>query len=69
MPGDFMSTSTKEIPFCGLPVLSVRTRQKIQSANCPSVFHTLLPLRMYSSPSRSAFIFSDARSEPEPFSE
>ena len=46
MPGVFMSISRKEMPSCGLPVASVRTRQKIQSAQWPIVFQVLEPLTM-----------------------
>ncbi len=38
MPGLFMSINRKVMPDCCLALGSVRTRQKIQSAYCPSVF-------------------------------
>ncbi len=58
------------MPFCGLSALgSVRTRVKIQSPNCPSVVHVFCPLTTYSSPSRTAVVRRDARSEPASGSE
>ncbi len=66
MPGDFMSTSRKLMPVCGLPSVLVRTRQKIQSACWPRVVQVFWPLTMYLSPLRSARVFRLARSEPEP---
>ncbi len=66
MPLDFMSISRKLMPVCGLPSVLVRTRQKIQSPNWPSVVQVFWPLTMYLSPRRSARVFSDARSEPAP---
>ena len=66
MPGLFMSISRKLMPVCGLPSFAVRTRQKIQSPYWPSVVQVFWPLTMYLSPRRSALVFSDARSEPEP---
>ena len=59
----------KEIPSCCFASLDVRTRQKIQSAHWAWVVQILEPFRTYSSPSRTALICSDARSEPEPGSE
>src|ERR1700735_4174525 len=59
-----MSTSTNEMPSCFLASGSVRTRQKIQSAHCASVVHVFWPLITYVSPSRTALVVSDARSEP-----
>ncbi|MND01595.1 hypothetical protein D3C83_206430 [compost metagenome] len=45
MPGVFMSMSRKEMPSWRLDRLeSVRTRQKIQSAMCPSVVQIFWPL-------------------------
>ena len=46
MPGVFMSISRKEMPSCGLALGSVRTRQKIQSAQWPIVFQVFEPLTM-----------------------
>ena len=48
---------------------SVRTRQNIQSANCAFEVQTFWPLTTNSSPTSSARVLSDARSEPEPGSE
>ncbi len=59
----------KEMPICFLALLSVRQRQKIMSACCASVVQVFWPLMMYLSPLRSALVFSEARSEPEPGSE
>jgi hypothetical protein len=42
----------------------VRTRQKIQSACCPSVVHVFCPLTIQSSPSLVARVVKEARSEP-----
>ena len=52
------------MPCCFFASGSVRTRQKIQSAYCASVVQVFWPLTTYSSPSRTAVVFSDARSEP-----
>jgi hypothetical protein len=46
MPGVFMSISRNEMPSCGLALGSVRTRQKIQSAQWPIVFQVLDPFTM-----------------------
>ena len=48
---------------------SVRTRQKIQSAYWPSVVQVFWPLTTHSSPSRTAVVRSEARSEPASGSE
>ncbi len=69
MPGVFMSMSRNEIPSCERPSVEVRTRQNIQSARCPRVFQVFWPLTTYTSPLRTAWVFSEARSEPEPGSE
>src|ERR1700749_2407132 len=68
-PFDFMSNTMKEMPICFLADVSVRHRQKIMSAYCASVVQVFCPLIMYLSPLRSALVFSEARSEPEPGSE
>jgi hypothetical protein len=65
-PGDFMSISRKLMPVCGLPSVLVRTRQNIQSPYWPSVVQVFWPLTMYLSPTRSARVLTEARSEPEP---
>jgi hypothetical protein len=59
-----MSISSIEMPRCFFASGSVRTRQKIQFAYWASVVHVFCPLTMYSSPSRTAAVFSEARSEP-----
>src|ERR1700746_2661860 len=69
MPWVFRSTRMKEMPVCFLAEGSVRQRQKIMSACCASVVQVFWPLMIHLSPLRSAFVFSDARSEPEPGSE
>jgi hypothetical protein len=69
MPGVFMSMRRKEIPSCGLPSLEVRTRQKIQSAHCATEVQIFEPLTRKWSPMSSAFVFSEARSDPAPGSE
>ena len=68
-PFDFMSNTMKEMPICFLALVSVRHRQKIMSACWASVVQVFWPLMMYLSPLRSAFVFSEARSDPEPGSE
>ena len=57
------------MPRCLGAAGSVRTRQNIQSAICAFEVHTFWPLTMNSSPTSSARVFSEARSEPEPGSE
>ncbi|MCY1206037.1 hypothetical protein D9M68_639940 [compost metagenome] len=69
MPGLRMSASRKLMPCCARASVSVRTRQKIQSAYCAYDVQILLPLTTYTSvPSgrvlRTARVFSEARSEP-----
>src|ERR1700743_372523 len=68
-PFDFMLNRMKEMPICFFALGSVRHRQKIMSAYCASVVQVFWPLMMYLSPLRSALVFSEARSEPEPGSE
>ena len=69
MPGVFISISKKLIPSCFIDVVSVRTRQKIQSACCASVVQVFAPLTIYLSPLNSAFVLREAKSEPDPGSE
>src|SRR6201996_986751 len=69
MPFDFMSMRMKEMPVCFLAEGSVRHKLKIMSACWASVVQVFWPLTMYLSPLRSALVFNDARSEPEPGSE
>ena len=61
-----MSISKKLMPFCGLPSVAVRTKQKIHSPYWPRVVQVFWPLTMYLSPTRSARVLSEARSEPDP---
>src|ERR1700742_1248122 len=68
-PFDFMSNTMKEMPICFLALASVRQRQKIMSAYCASVVQVFWPLMIYLSPLRSALVFKEARSDPEPGSE
>ena len=69
IPGVFISMSKKLIPSCLIAVVSVLTRQKIQSACCAKVVQVLVPLTIYLSPLSSALVFKDAKSDPEPGSE
>ncbi|SLH87920.1 Uncharacterised protein [Mycobacteroides abscessus subsp. abscessus] len=69
MPGLVMSMSRKVMPSCFLPVRAVRTRQKIQLASVAWVVQILLPVQRKSSPSSTAAIDSEARSEPASGSE
>src|SRR6195952_5851766 len=64
-PGDFMSISRKEMPSC-LRVLSVRTRQKHQSAYCAPEVQIFCPLTRKWSPLSMACVRRLARSEPAP---
>ena len=68
-PGVCISISRNEMPSCRLPSFEVRTRQKIISACCAIVVQIFVPLQRKWSPLSSAFICSDAKSEPEPGSE
>ena len=61
--------SRNEMPRCFLASGSVRTRQKIQSPYWPSVVQVFWPLTTNSSPSRTAVVRSEARSEPASGSE
>ena len=67
-PGDCMSISRKLMPSCFL-VVSVRTRQKHQSAYCAPVVQIFWPLTRKWSPLSSALVCREARSEPAPGSE
>ena len=64
-----MSMSSIEMPACFLASGSVRTRVKIQSPYWPSVVQVFCPLTTQSSPSRTAVVRSQARSEPASGSE
>ena len=63
-PGVAMSNSTKLMPVCFFAALSVRTRQKIQSALSAYDVQIFWPLTMKWSPWSSARACSAARSEP-----
>ena len=69
MPGVAMSIRMKEMPSCRLPALEVRTRQKIQFAQCAAVVQIFCPLMTRRSSCTSQRVFSAARSEPAPGSE
>ena len=53
-----------EIPLCLGASGSVRTNVNRKSASCAPDVHTFWPLTMKSSPSRTARVRNDARSEP-----
>ena len=57
------------MPACFFTSGSVRTSVKIQSPYWPSVVHVFWPLTTQSSPSRTAVVRSEARSEPASGSE
>ena len=61
--------SSSEMPACFFTSGLVRTSVKIQSPYWPSVVQVFWPLTTYSSPSRTALVRSDARSEPASGSE
>ena len=64
-PGDFISTRMKLMPRCLGASGSVRARHMIQSDRCASVVQIFAPLITYSSPSRTARVLNEARSEPD----
>ena len=68
-PGEFISISSIDMPSCFLTVVSVRTRQKIRLAYWASVVQVFWPFTTQWSPSSTALVLSEARSEPEPGSE
>ena len=57
------------MPRCFGASGSVRTRQNIQSAYCAPEVQIFCPFTTKSSPTISARVRSEARSEPEPGSE
>ena len=61
-PGDFMSISRKLMPVCGLPEVSVRTRQKIQSPYWTEGGPGLLAVDDVLVPWRTARVLTEARS-------
>lgn len=69
IPGDFFSISRKLIPCCFCPLVSVRTRAKIQFAESARDVRVFCPLTTESSPSASARVCSEARSDPASGSE
>ena len=64
MPGLSIGTNRKLIPSCFLALLSVRTSMKIQFASFANVVQIFWPLTIQCSPSSTASVRSDARSEP-----
>ncbi len=64
MPREEKSIRIKLIPACGLASGSVRTRQNIQFASCARVVQIFCPLITNSSPSRTALVRNEARSDP-----
>ena len=64
IPGVERSISRKLMPFCGCTSGLLRTRQKIQSACSAPEVQIFCPSTTYSSPSRTARVPTDARSEP-----
>ena len=63
-PGSVMSTRRQVMPLCLGTSGSVRTRSSHQFDMWPSVFQVFCPFTIQVSPSSSAFVRSDARSEP-----
>src|SRR5712675_2233573 len=63
-PFEAMSNRIKLMPSCFLADASVRTRQKIQSAKFAYEVQIFWPLMIKSSPSLSARVCSEARSDP-----
>src|ERR1700712_5397742 len=63
-PGEAMSNRIKLMPSCFFAEVSVRTRQKIQSAKFAYEVQIFCPLMIKWSPSLSARVCSEARSEP-----
>jgi hypothetical protein len=67
-PGWCIVNSTKLMPSCFL-LVSVRTRQKHQSAYCAPLVQILLPLISQWSPASTHLVCRLARSDPAPGSE
>ena len=63
-PGARMSASRQVIPLCLAASKSVRTSSRHHSAICAKLVHIFWPLTMNASPSRTAFVPSEARSLP-----
>jgi hypothetical protein len=68
-PGWSMSRISHVMPWWRGPSGSVRTSSSQWSATWARVLHTFWPVTTYSSPSRTARVRSDARSEPASGSE
>ncbi len=68
-PGWSIGTSRKLMPRCLGAAGSVRARTKIQLARWPAEVQIFWPLITHSSPSRTARVCSEARSEPASGSE
>jgi hypothetical protein len=68
-PGWSIGHSRNEMPLCLGASGSVRHSTKIQLAVWPSEVQIFWPLMTHSSPSSTARVPSEARSEPEPGSE
>ena len=64
-PGLFMSTRIKLIPRCLGASMSVRVSSIIHSARWAMLVQILLPLITKSSPSTTARVDREARSEPD----
>jgi hypothetical protein len=69
MPGEVMSINTNVMPCCFFAPRDVRTSPNIQLASRAWVVQILLPVHTRSSPSSTAAMDSDARSEPASGSE
>ena len=69
MPGVFISIKIYEIPLCLGASGSVRTKQNIISENCALEVQIFCPFIIKSSPSSTALVWREARSEPDPGSE
>jgi hypothetical protein len=64
MPGSVMGISRNEMPSCGLALGSVRTRQNSMSAIIAWEVQIFWPSTTQWSPSSTARVRSEARSEP-----
>ena len=68
-PGECMSTTKNEMPRCFGTSGSVRAMRMAQSEKCPPLHQTFWPLTTHSSPSRTADVVREARSDPASGSE
>ena len=64
-PGAFISTSKKLIPLCLGASGSVLANINNQSASCAPEVHIFVPLITKSSPSSTALVCKEAKSEPD----